>query len=117
MFEWSRDVGSAQGAAGAALQPGVGAVDVEGVRAGGQEFERVVAAQLGQTDGALILHCCGGGRCEFYDGEDADDVGVEAAGLGRGVGESAAERGGGGETASGDEEVVAEEDDGGGEDA
>ena len=48
-----RDVAPAEGTSGAALQPRVDAVDVEGVGGAGQLLEALVVRELGEADGAL----------------------------------------------------------------
>ena len=76
------DDGAAERAADVVVEPGVDAVDVEGVGAGGQLLEPLPGRELAQAHGAL-----GRGRGVLRpaavvpdDGERGDDVRVEPAG-------------------------------------
>uniref|UniRef100_A0A8R7Q8B8 Uncharacterized protein n=1 Tax=Triticum urartu TaxID=4572 RepID=A0A8R7Q8B8_TRIUA len=121
------DLGPAERAADVVVEPGVDAVDVEGVGAGRQHLEPLPGRELGQAHGALDRLP---GRPAPDDGERGDDLRVDAAGqlVGVVVGEEdggdavhelvaagAREQAGaaGAEPAADDEQVVADEDDGG----
>lgn len=125
----THDVGPAKWAVGVELEPGVYAVDVEGVAAAGEQLEPLLVEEFTQTDGALAerrLFPPGG---EGDDGDGADGGWVEAAELGgedvddggdvQEVSMAMATEGeeagvaAPAETAPDDEEVVADEDDGG----
>jgi len=81
-----RDVAPAEGASRAALQPGVDAVDVEGVGAVGQQADALPLHELAQAHGALrhgyprrqAAGVITGRSRELDDGEHADERQAEA---------------------------------------